>query len=667
MGAWVKDNLLMSVQSSPIHFLRVALCALLCLSSPVQAAALSGAALEHARSAFTFADRRDWDNARQHAAASHDKALQKLMAWQYLLDVDSGASFAEITGFIHDNPDWPEQKKLLIRAEMTLRDTKPTDGDLVAWLSEHPPITGVGKAAMAEALARGANPPQEKIDYLLRDAWRNGDFDEKQEAAFLGAHASVLTPEDEFIRIDRLLWEEKLESAERMLDRVTSDQRKLFRARIALQDEKNVTAALDAVPAALKDNAGLTYDRVRYRLQQGDADGARELLMHLPEHLPYPDKWWKMREAQVRRAIDEGKLDQAQKLLAGYEQLSGSEFADASWLKGWLCLEFLKKPSEARSAFEAMYENVRYPVSKSRAGYWAARAAAAAGDEQGAQTWYANAAAFPTTFYGQLASLKLSDKAPLVMPGAPALSEQEKKAFENTDVARAVIIAADLGQGPLATKLLALTIDGTDDEKTIVAAAQLGKEIGKPNLSVRVAKKAMQQNIILIEAGFPRPRIPKDLPVESALALAIARQESEFDPQAKSRAGAVGMMQLLPKTAKEIAKKAAVGFKKLRLIEPGYNVTLGSHYLSRLINGYDGSYIMAIAAYNAGPGNVRNWREEFGAPDKSIDGAVDWIEKIPFYETRNYVQRVLENLQIYRQLDAGKESQPLMLGEDLLR
>ena len=658
----------MSVQSSPFHFLRVALLTTaLTVAAPAAHAALSEGVLSHARSAFTFAERHDWDNALAHAASSHDKALQKLMTWQFLLDVDSGATFGEITRFIRANPDWPDQKKLCTRAEMTMRDIKPSDSDVIAWFNEHPPVTGFGKTALAEAVAGSANPSKEKIDYLLRDAWRNGDFDEKGEMVFLAAHGSVLTAEDDFTRIDRLLWEEKVDAAERMLERVPSAQRKMFEARIALQNSKGVGTALAVVPSEYKENAGLLYDRVRFRVQQGENDDARDLLMHMPAHLPYPEKWWKLREAQVRRAIDEGKYDQAQKLLDGYEQLSGNELADASWLKGWLSLDFLKKPAEARTAFQSMYENVKFPVSKSRAGYWAARAASASGDEQGAKTWYANAAAFPTTFYGQMAAFKLSGKAPLVMPQAPAISTAEKKKFENSDMARAVEIASELNQNALATKLLALTIDGTDDDKIIVAAAGFAKDLGKPNLSVRVAKKAMQQNIILVDAGYPRPKIPEDLAVEDALALAISRQESEFDPQAKSRAGAVGMMQLLPGTAKEIAKKADVGFKRLRLVEAGYNMTLGSHYLARLINGYDGSYIMGIAAYNAGPGNVRNWKAEFGAPDKSVDGAVDWIEKIPFYETRNYVQRVLENLQIYRQLEAGSKDQPLMIGEDLLR
>ena len=663
----VKDNLVMTAIASPIRRRYLfALCLATALSTVQPAFALSKSEEVHARSAFTFADKKDWGNARQHATASHDSALKTLIQWQYLLDTDSGATFGEITRFIKEHSEWPEQKKLRLRAEFSLRDDKTPDSEIISWFGEESPITGVGKIALAEALARKDSAAKERVNYLLRDAWRNGDFDESQEAAFLSEHGALLTPEDEAMRIDRLLWEEKLSSAERMLPRVHAPYRQIAMARMALQDQKNAGVMLATLNAEMKKNAGLLYDLIRYQIRRDDEGSARNELEHLPEHLPYPEKWWKLREAQVRRAIDEKKYEEAQRLLEGYKQLSGSEFADASWLHGWLLLEFLKKPAEAKDAFKDMYENVKFPVSRARAAYWTGRAADSLGETESARSWYATAAAYPTSFYGQLASLKMSENAPLYIPPAPDVSDSVRQKFEKGEIARAVAIAVEMGQSPLATRLLGLVIDNTEDNQLIVAAAHFGQKLGKDNLSVRVAKKAMQQNIVMLDAGYPRPRLPKDLPVEDALALAITRQESEFDPQAKSRAGATGMMQLLPSTAKEVAKKASLGFKHARLIEPGYNMTLGSHYLARLIRNYDGSYVMAIAAYNAGPGNVRNWREEFGSPGKNIEAAVDWIEKIPFYETRNYVQRVMENLQVYRHLLAH-EAPPLDIGKDLVR
>ncbi|NBX03739.1 MAG: lytic transglycosylase domain-containing protein [Alphaproteobacteria bacterium] len=628
--------------------------------------ALSDAQEVHARSAFTFADRKDWDNARGHASAAHDGVLKKLITWQYLLDVDSGADFAEISRFIRENPDWPNQKKLNIRAEMALRDGNTPDADVIAWFGDRMPLTGVGKRALAEALAHTGNSTDEKIIYLLRDAWRNGDFEEAQEEAFLDAHASVLRPEDDISRIDRLLWEEKDIAADRILSRVSASYQKLFLARMEIIEGKNANAALATVPSELKKDMGLTYDLIRYHIRNDNDGEARDLLLNISPHVPYPERWWKLREAQVRRAIDEKNYKLAEQLLAGHEQLDGTDLADASWLKGWLMLEFLKKPKVAQAAFEHMYENVRFPVSKSRAGYWAARAAEKNGDEQSAKTWDANAAAFATTFYGQLSALKLSKTAPLVIPSPPDVSSSEKQNFEKSDLAKAVSLSADIGQVELAGKLLSLIIENAESEAVIVSAVELSDKIGRPYLAVRGAKKALQKNIVMLKAGYPRPKTDADLPVERALALAITRQESEFDPMAKSRAGAVGMMQLLPSTAKEVAKKTAVGFERARLHEPGYNMMLGSHYLSRLIGSYDGSYVMAIAAYNAGPGNVRKWVAQFGAPENTHESAIDWIEKIPFYETRNYVQRVLENVQVYRHLESNGAAK-LQLGDDLVR
>ncbi len=626
-------------------------------------AAQKGAA-DHVRSAFLFADRKDWGNAREHASASGDTALKKLISWLYMMDTDSGASFTDITHFIRTNPDWPEQSKLAVRAELTLREEQPGDAPLLAWFEDNAPITGVGKVAFAEALLR-AGKGGEKTAYLLRDAWRNGDFEPAQEQALLEEHGRLLSQEDHIMRVDRLLWEGKLSSAERSMGHVPSDKKRIFAARIALQNQKNITQALGALSDEMKKDAGVTYDLIRYYVLSDQEDKARARLMDLPDYLPYADKWWKLREAQVRHAIDEGRYEQAKRLLEGYEQLSGAEFAEASWLQGWLMLEFLRDASAAKRAFEKMYEHVRFPVSKSREGYWAARAAEQLGDTQSTKSWYANAAAFPTTFYGQLAAIKLSRQAPLWVPETPSVSDARKNQFLKSDLARAVALCARYDQDPLATRLLALVVDGTEDEAVIVGAGELGKQLNRPHLGVRVAKKALQQNIVLSDVGYPRPRIPADLPVEKSLALAITRQESEFDPQAKSRAGAMGMMQLLPSTAKEVAKKTAVGFNRVRLYEPEYNMMLGSHYLARLIRSYDGSYVKAIAAYNAGPGNVRKWLAEFGHPGNTPESVIDWIEKIPFYETRNYVQRVLENLQVYRHL--GGHTGALQLEEDLLR
>lgn len=617
-----------------------------------------------ARSALAFAEQRDWANAREVARKENDEALMALIEWQYLLDADSGAGFDEIRQFMEEHADWPEQKRLRLRAEAALKDGALPASEIISYFASSPPLTGAGKMALAAAYQQTGSAGKEKIAQLVREAWKDGDFDEAQEKAILVQFGSLLRHEDDVARIDRLLWEEKTTSAKRSLDRVSRDYQKLFKARMALiEDKKTAMLPVGLVPANLKNDPGLIYERLRQRARKGDDKGVRELLLKAPAQPPYPAKWWKFREYQVREAIDERRYELAGKLMLNHGQAEGQEMADASWLLGWLQLRFLNQPKDALASFERMYQEVRYPVSKSRAAYWAGRAAEMSGDSATAARWYHFAASNPTAFYGQLALLKQKPHAELVFPSSPAGGGSE---FESSLLGRAIVLAAQAGSDGLAGRMIGWVIESSDDVHRVFQAAQLGKRIGHDFLSVRGAKKALQKNIILIEAGYPTPATPAGIDVERALVLAIARQESEFDPLARSPSGALGMMQLLPKTAKENARKMDIDFVASRLYEPDYNMRLGSHYLSRLLGSYSGSYVMAIAAYNAGPGNVRKWIAQFATPGSSAESAVDWIEKIPFAETRNYVQRVLENVQVYRHIESSGERR-LMMADDLVR
>lgn len=639
----------------------------LCVAVPAQAS-LSPDAQEHARSAFSFADGKDWPEARQHARASGEDALVTLIDWQYMLDPDSTASFGEITDFMSGKPDWPDQKKLRIRAEIALRDGATDDASILQWFGRETPITGIGKLALAEALKRQKQASPERLAALIRNAWKDGDFDESQEKHLLDTYGDWLKPADHNARTDRLLWEERVAPAKRMLPLLSSDYQKLYKARIALIEDKTTAPILVLeVPKALRRDPGFLYDRIRYRARHEDTEGARDLLLIAPAHPPYPEKWWKLRELEVREAIDERDYKLARKLLANHGQTEGNSFAEATWLSGWLQCEFLNQPKNAFSLFYQMYNAVKYPVSRSRAAYWAARAAEKSGNKPEARKWYGIASGYPTNFYGQLAAVKLYGDAPLRFPPPTSVSTEELEAFDASELGRAIRISAELGQDNLANRLIGYLAENADTPQQALLAAGYGKYIGNDYLSVRGAKKAIKQNLVMLDVGYPAPDTPKDVPIERALTLAITRQESEFDRKAKSPSGALGMMQLLPGTAKETAHKNDMGYDIDRLYEPEYNMTLGSLYLGRLISSYDGSYIMAIAAYNGGPGNVRKWTNQFNTPGKDVDGAVDWIEKIPFKETRNYVQRVLENVQVYRHIEAGGTPQKSGLAEDLTR
>jgi len=618
-------------------------------------------------SAFAFAERGDWASAMREADSSSNSALVTLMTWQYALDSSSGASFGDITSFITAHSDWPEQKRLRLRAELAIREGEVSHSDIISWFEGEPPVTGIGKIALARALTATGGTPEAKIKTLVRQAWKDGDFDEVHEKDILSTFRKMLTADDHAARTNRLLWEEKTAAANRMLPLLSKDRQYLANARIALIKDKRLSAvALARVPKELKNDPGLVYDRMQYRVRRDDDDGVQEMLLSAPESPPYPEKWWRAREMQVRVAIDEKNYKMAEKLLTRRGKLPTREEADAAWLSGWLQLEFLGKPQPAYDTFSRMHDSVGYPVSRSRAAYWAGRAAEAAGNKTDADAWYAKARAYPTTFYGQLGALKSNGTSPLRFPPAPEPGGTEQTAFDSDELSIALRLCLEHGAQNLANRLIGALIEEGSPERAVLVA-KLTNESDYPFIAVRAAKKALQKNIVLIEDGYPRIKTPGGLAVERPLLLAVARQESEFDPRAVSPSGARGLIQLMPRTAKETAKKSGLPFDKESLFEPDYNFTIGSEYLSRMIENYDGSYVMAIAAYNAGPGNVKKWVRRVGTPGNDFDNAINWIEKIPFAETRNYVQRVMENLQVYRNLEAEGNAPRLTLAEDLVR
>lgn len=620
------------------------------------------------RSAFEFAEQKDWLNARLHAHNSGDPALAKLIEWQAMLDPDSGTRFEEITHFIETSPTWPEQRKLQLRAEFSLRDGGVAKDVLTAWFAAHPPITGIGKWAYAELL-----PATQKDDIarLLREAWKDGDFDESHEQSFMERYGSILRPQDYEARIDRLLWEGKVTPAKRILHSVNNAHQVLYSARMALiGDAKQAPSLVAQVSSSLMNDPGLTYDRLQWRAKRGDTDGVRELLKAAPATVPYPERWWRVRELQVRKAVDEAKYSLAIKLLSNHGQTEGTEYADATWLKGWILLQFKGQTQEAYQAFYELFSKVKSPVSKARAAYWAGRAALKAKDQLAAENWFRQAAAHPTTFYGQLALARLSGMAPLELPAMPDISEAARTTFNNQLLVQATGRAMQESDNAMATTLLNHLVENTTGRDELALASELGQNIERPYLSVRTAKRALQQkSAILVAPSYPIPKLPDELGVENPLILAIARQESEFDQRAISPSGAIGLTQLLPSTAKETARKLDIPYTESRLYDGAYNLHLGSQYLGRLVRAFDSSYIKAIASYNAGPGRVREWVNQFGSPGKSEEEAVDWIEKIPFSETRNYVQRVTENLQVYRHLLAKESGQTegLRITEDITR
>lgn len=616
-----------------------------------------------ATSALYFAKKEQWNEALVHARHA-DGLTQKLILWMYNRSPGSDAPFERIETFLRDNPDWPDQKALRARAEYMLLKHTSDSSSVIQFFAGGPPTTGAGKLALARARAAKGAPDAA----LMRAGWRDADMDESTEQQILLQHGSQLRETDHAARISRLLWEEKRAAAVRLIPLVGQDYQLLFAARMALMDNnKNAEILAKQLSTTLHNDVGLMYNLMRWHDKNGNKEKTKKLLLLAPKEVPSPDKWWSVRQRYIRNALETGDWKQASRLLSNHGQAEGKNLAEALWLYGWISLEYEKDTHKAYRQFYALFNKMKYPVSKARAAYWAARAAEINGNRDIARNWFTQAAKFPTTFYGQLAATRLHPGKPLALPARVHLSAAEKKAYKQRELPRVVLLLDRLGENELAHKFTQALVDNATTPKQAALAAWLGSSAGHMEDGVKAAKRALQNNILVLEAGFPRPPLPKDIRVEPALAFAITRQESEFDPRALSPSGALGLMQLLPSTAQETARKNGMTFSRDRLNEASYNLTLGTAYLRTLIDRFDGSYLLAIASYNAGPRRVREWMQEIGNPGKTPEEALRWIEKIPYEETRTYVQRVMENIQVYRQLLAEPDAIPLTIAEDLVR
>jgi soluble lytic murein transglycosylase len=593
------------------------------------------------------------------ASATSDRALLNDFAqWENLSAPGEMIGFAEGWEFLQDHPDWPRQNTLRLNIEAAALRETPKAKVLSKFCREFPPISGRGMIACARA---GIGDSA-----AIAKGWKQGDFTPEEEKNILAREGGKLSERDHQARLDRLLFEDKAAPARRTLVLLPEKSRPLYEARIALvTNAPDAPRKVEAVPRAQINDPGLMYNRIAWRHRKGMTEGVYELFALAPKNPPYPDLWWNLRMKYARDAFEARKYDRALRLLDTAGALKPEYLADTLWFKGWIQLEAKQNPRAAYESFYQLFRAVRTPVSKARAAYWAGRAAEKNGNFDIARNWYAKAATYPSVFYGQLAQARVTPKTPLRLPKTPSLSAKEKASFAKGDMPRLTQLLIKAGREEEADAFVLQMAQNKNDAKSLALIADFARSQGQIFDGVRVAKLALQQHIMLVEDGWPRVALPKDIPIEPALALAIIRQESEFNPHATSPAGARGLMQLMPATAKETARKLDLNFAMPRLSEPNYNITLGSDYLGRLVRGFDGSYILAIASYNAGPSNVRKWIKRFGTPPDSPEAAVNWIESIPFTETRNYVMRGLENVQMYRTLLDPQT--PVQLREDLAR
>ena len=590
-------------------------------------------------------------DASQVEATIADPVARKLAEWIILRSDDNGASVERYRAFIAGNPSWPSQTFLRRRLEAALWDDHRDDATVWAWFENESPLSAKGKFALARVmLSRGDRANAER---LVRDAWRNDAMSEDTESTALDLFGALLTPGDQKARMDLMLYGSEHEAALRAARRLGAAEVALAKARIAsYRKASNARALLDAVPRELHGDPGYIFSRIQLLRREEKFAEAAQLMLGAPKdpaRLYNVDEWWIERRLLSRKMLDIGERRTAY-LIARDAALPARDVykTEQEFTAGWIALRFLTDPALAAQHFARIGVGSVNPTTLARAGYWQGRAAEAAGHTQEARAAYTAASAQSTSYYGQLARAKLGVPQ-IELNAAPA---GRGRGIERLEIVRAAQLLYDLDEREIAVPIFA-DMGENGDPDALVGLGELASRYGDARNMLLVGKAALNRGLPFDFYAYPVTGIPpfKSIgpDVEQSIVFAIARQESAFNPAVVSPAQAYGLMQVTPDAGRYVCKKYGASFDLGRMKnDPMYNAALGAAELGGLIEDYRGSYIMTFAAYNAGRGSVKKWIERYGDPrDPRVD-AVDWVELIPFSETRNYVQRIMENLQVYR-------------------
>jgi soluble lytic murein transglycosylase len=634
----------------------------------------------------------DWSRLRVARSQAAEPIVRKILTWRLAAAQNSDAQFDEVDAALLQLASWPGRETMRRRGEQMIFDSQMGAEQRANWLSaEGGPLTGDGQVADAVALAQLGRRVEAVA--LARETWRERALTNRAEKILLANFEADLTAQDFADRVDRLLWRDDRSNATSLLSRLSTSDRAVANARLGLQGGKtttrivkrkgknvritvgpNVAALLAAVPVSRANDPGLLYDRARQLRRSGKPEEALAIVSRISPAEASPsvrETLFQEMRLYIPRALRMGQFQNAYNIASQHGLQKGEAFADGEWLAGWIALKFLRNPNQAAAHFAHLDDNVSTPVSKARALYWRAQADKALNQPDAANAALTQAAAFGFTYYGQLAAQALNQNATLSLGDPPPLTPQVRGEFEQRELVRALRLVAQIGDRQ-AFELISFYLD---DQLETPAEHEMLADLARMNfytrVAVRSAKSGIRRGIVAQEAAFPLIDLPpqargSDRP-EPALVLSIARQESEFDPNAVSPVGARGLMQIMPATARSTAKRYGFPYTPASLTsDPNYNLTLGSAYLGQLIDSFGGSYVLAIASYNAGPGRANEWIGQWGDPRSPSVDVVDWVELIPISETRNYVQRVLENLQVYRyRLNGGPT--PLKIMQDLKR
>ena len=634
---------------------------LLCFGSVhAQTASQNGVSLAVA---LTSAAQGDWDTAKAVARQISDPVAQDIIEWRRLRD-GSGA-FADYQNFLTKNPDWPGLDLLRKRGEAAIAEDHDS-AEVLGYFKDNPPQTGTGSLRLAEGYMNDGKITEARREVVR--AWTTFSLNNDEQSRLLKKFKTTLATHH-ITRLDMLLWRGRSDEAQMMFPLVSDDYVILAKARIGLRVlARNPDGLIRAVPKSLQNDPGLAYERFVWRARKNLADTARELLIERSvslKSLGQPENWADRRRDIARQDMRNGNNKRAYQIASQHFLSEGSDYADLEWLSGYLALRKLKDPKLAIKHFTRFRAAVATPISYGRAGYWLGRAYDAAGDKANAQKEYLFGAEHQTSFYGQLAAEKAGSGPDETLAGLTNEPDWRQAAFMKSSVIRAALLFHEAGFGYETERFIRSYAESLD----LVGNQQLAAmalDLNRPSIAVRLSKQAAGMGIVMPKSYFPLTELAKlKTRLKPEVAMSIARRESELDPTVISHAGARGLMQVMPNTARKVAQGIGLPYSLAKLTSDWeYNATLGSAYLADQFEDFNGSFILAFAAYNAGPSRAKRWREVYGDPTSSKTDQVDWIEHIPFNETRNYVMRVMESLHIYRARIAGK-TPPLQLSKDL--
>lgn len=571
----------------------------------------------------------------------------------------------EVLDFLSRNPDWPGLPYLREKTEPVMSEASLEQ--IRGFFADDLPQTGSGALSLARAHMAAGNEGAAQADIVL--AWRTLTMTSDERRAFLETWGEILGPHHE-ARLDMALWQGWSRDAGQMMGLVDEGWQALAQARIALRTSApGVDALIAKVPEELADHPGLAYERFLWRVRKRRTEDAIALLREQsasPSGLGEPWAWAPERIDLARDRMRDGAYAEAYEIAANHWLVDGSDYAELEWIAGFLALRYLDRADLAVAHFENFREAVWTPISVGRGGYWLGRAYEAAGEAEKAREAYVAGAKYQTSFYGLLAAEKAGLPPDPTLSGKEAFPDWREAPFTKSSVFEAGILLLAAGEVPLGERFLTHLAEGLDREGMGRLGAML-MEMNRPHIQVMLGKRAAQFGIELPGPYYALdPQVTEsEYPVPKELVLSIARRESEFDPGVISGAGARGYMQLMPGTAKLVSGQLGIEYDLDRLLtDPAYNARLGSRYLAGLADRFDGNAVMMAAGYNAGPGRPIGWMERFGDPRKGDIDIIDWIEMIPFDETRNYVMRVTESLPVYR-ARLGKPPHPVPFSQEL--